>query len=170
MNKIKEIILNDNYRLIDKIILIYREVDKDNDVDELSAALDLPVEILKNYTPVPRQEKKNGKSNIQEYIDLFSRMYEKLNKVKFKYTGKEIGQLKNIIKQIKFSEWKKILVKIFNEGISYQTGNRKQKRNWKWIIEKLSPSIIYNNINFIMTELYTEAGKKWEGFRNDKKK
>jgi len=179
MDKIKEIIIDGNYSDIDKLILIWKEIDKSKEgLYELAEAVDVPYIVLTDYVPFSNGAYKPKKKNkIQEYIDLFSTEYDKVyNKKdtkenKYKFLKKEIGQIANISKRIDLKVWDKVLKLVFYVCKKKEKGE-KLAFTWNLICEDVRPSIIYSKLNYILKEigaLEKRKTEKFNGFRDDTK-
>ena len=173
MKKIKEIILNDNYTNLDKIILIYKEVDKTAEgLAELAAALNMDKFLLEDYEPAEApvvDMKVEPVSSVPEYIKSFYDAYLELYNVKFKFTKKEIGCINKIKATVDLGTWNKIIKLVFYN--CKQGGDGKELTyTWKFITEDVRPSVILLKLNFVLKEvnsIQAAKNKKWAGYRND---
>jgi hypothetical protein len=169
MEEIKKIILDKKYCLVDKLIMIYQTVDKGKDWKSLSSAMGLPVEMLQHWKPVPidvkAQPDKNKNGLTKKFIEIFFETYKDIYNRKFNFIPKEIGQMMNIIKVIRDpARWEEVMKLVKVQADRYFQNKPLRKNTWKFIIENLSPSRIYSNINFVLSELENGAGKQQGSF------
>ena len=155
--EIRDIILNENYTNQDKLIAIAKLVEsKDKDwYFSLSEVFGLSPEMLKAWdltVEIKKPEKKSKVVTVKDYIDDFYKCYELIYKRKYTMVnrGKDIGQFKNIKMKMDLKQFRAVLNlihKVHKKGVNHK------KSNWDFIIENLSPGIIYSKYNFIMNQL-----------------
>ena len=142
--KIYEIIVNDNFSLIQKIVNIFLIVDDQKDLHVLSEHLNIPIKLLK---PAEVPEIKHIIASRSEWI----KEIDIIHKLMFGRfvdwdIAKERGQLSNIIKKIKNIEDLKKLLNL----VKYMYEKRKKMNRklpvstWNFILDNFRPSIIYS--------------------------
>ena len=148
---IKDMILNKKIGSIDKIIGIYKLIEGDKNLGDLSKALDLSETFLSEWEPteIPKDVKPT-KSKLSQYIDIFCQYYKNIHNDKFDFDKKEIGQLNLCMKKFDLKKWEHVMILIEEGHKRIQSG--KSYGTWKFIVDNLKPSIIYNQRNFISKE------------------
>lgn len=168
--KIYEIITNDNYSLIQKIVNIFLLVDDQKDLNVLSEHLNIPIKLLKPANVPEPEHKIASKSEWIREIDTIHKLF--FGRFVDWDIAKERGQLNNIIKKIKNIEDLKKLLNL----IKYMYEKRKKMNRrlsastWNFILDNFRPSIIYNNISFLLNELVKSGMKKERVWGWDDKK
>jgi len=168
--EIQEVIRDDNLTMTEKLLKIAIVVDdKDKDwLFELSEIFGYSVEMIKNWDfgkVNKKTEEPKELNGLQAYIDIFHKCYENIYKRKFEFIGKEIGQLKNIKKSMNKKKFRDILVLIYRIYKQREKGVKLKTNTWNFILDNLSPSIIFNQYNFIMNQMNESKkskSKKWE--------
>lgn len=170
---IKDIITDENITLTEKLIKISVAIDKSDDwLSSISEIYNIPKlllnEIASGGTVIAGKGKSENTNGIRAYIDVFYKCYEKMNGRKFEFTKKEIGQMKNIQKKWSYEQWREVLLVIYRIHNKRAKGVN-HKKSWSFIIDNLSPSIIFNQYNFIMNEITAgDTGKTTFDWGNTK--
>lgn len=171
MDLIKQIYLNDNYNYLDVIILTYKEKYKSKeDLEELSAKLNIPVVLLQGWIPGAKEVDKKPEAKINKYIALFYDKYKEVYGKKYVFLKKEIGALDKIKNRVDIKEWDKIVKLIFYTCKKYDKG---VKLSWAWncICEDVRPTIILSKINYLLKEIdLIQKARGGKRFRDDTKK
>lgn len=158
--EIKNIILNKDFDLVEKIINVYKLVS--TDYKALSKELGIPEIVIKTSSGTKKTSiKKTGikpQTDLQYYIDEFYQLHKRIHGRKFDFDGKEVKHIKYCMK--KFSErkqWAHVLI-LIEKSNDLILKNKTVHSSWKFIISNLKPSIIYSSRNFILNE-ETRIGK-----------
>jgi len=151
--EIKEIILNKKITITDKLVSIYKLID--SDYSELAKVLGIETIVLENWAviEIKKDKEKKDKSMITQYLEMFDVFHNKVHGRKYDWNKKDFGQLKFCVKKfVNLETWRHILILVEQANIRL---NKKMTCNfsWKYIIESMSPGIIYSKRNFILNEL-----------------
>jgi len=177
MDKLKEIYLNDNYNYLDVIILSYKEKYKSReDLEELSARLEIPIIILQDWIPAS-EEKKNEikqKSKMKIFTDMYFNFYMRLRDKEPKKLkagdGQEWKNLERLSKIITKDEFRQVLNICYHKCKALDNGEKFRKWTWKTVVDNITPSSIYSKIDFILAEIDLEKGRSGKKFRDDSKR
>jgi len=180
MDKLKEIYLNDNYNYLDVIILTYKEKYKSKeDLEELSAKLNIPVVLLQGWIPTIEKKEKEikQKSKMKIFTEMYFNFYARLRQRKPKNLEKgnkqEWKNLKRISETVAQDEFRQILNICYHKSRMFDKGEKFKKWTWNLVVDNITPSKIYSKIDFILAEIDLTKNSKARGgkkFRDDTKK
>jgi len=167
--EIQEIILNENYNNVDKLIAIAKVIDnKDEDwFFALSEVFGLSVEMIKSWDlsiEIKKPVKKSKAITVKDYIDLFFKCYLSIHGRKYKMVnrGKDIGQFNNIKKSMEIKKFRSVLGAIYKVNLK---GTVKEKKEFEFLIKNLSPGIILSQYNQVMNKVKSNKKgikKEWQ--------
>lgn len=178
MDYLKSIYLNDNYNYLDIIILSYKEKFKSKeDLQELSARLNIPVVLLQGWVPAVEEKKKEIKQKskmkifTEMYFNFYARLRNRKPKSMEKGNKKEWGNLKRICDMVEQNEFRQILNICYHKCRILDKGEKFRKWTWNLIVDDITPSKIYSKIDFILAQIDLEKSAKGSGkkFRDDTK-